>query len=175
MRLRLSALLACACALGMSLAAPVALAQEEPSNCPKPLTPEQCAYDPGDPPPPTPKPATPKPATPKPSQRPAPAPTRRPATTTRQPTTSSAPVVSSAPEATPFDLDLGPIGTPEIVVQGPVIDDDPGDDEQTLEAEQAAAGGGAFWIGLLIGLIVGGLVGRASWGLQRRRRQQIFG
>jgi hypothetical protein len=157
----------------MASAAPSS-AQEEPTNCPKPLTPEQCNYDPG-PAPTTPKPATPKPSTPKPTTRPVA--TRRPSTstTTTQPRTTSAPSsVTGAPLETPFDLDVGPIGTPEIVVQGPVIEDDSSDD-QPLEAERAAAGGGAFWIGLLIGLVIGGLVGRASWGLQRRRRQQIFG
>jgi hypothetical protein len=63
--------------------------------------------------------------------------------------------------------DTGPLGTPQILV-------DVQDDDQAIETEQTASA--SSWIfGFIVGLIVGGLVGRASWGLRRKRRQQIFG
>jgi hypothetical protein len=60
------------------------------------------------------------------------------------------------------------LSTPEIVVE------QIGDDEQALESEPAASA--SSWIfGFIVGLVVGGIIGRASWGIRRRRRQQIFG
>lgn len=59
------------------------------------------------------------------------------------------------------------LSTPEIVVE-------PLDDEQALESEPAASA--SSWIfGFIVGLVIGGIIGRASWGIRRRRRQQIFG
>jgi len=113
---------------------------------------------------PTPKP---KPATPTPQpQAPAPAPAR----TTPRPTFS---VTTSTPSPTPDVIDLDDEG-PEIIVPGPVIDDS--DDGQALEDTEPASSGGSLWVvTLFIGLIIGGLLGRASWGIQRKKRQQIFG
>jgi hypothetical protein len=82
---------------------------------------------------------------------------------------------ASTPQPTPTDIEVPedeqPLATMEIVVDGPIDDTtnfDVGDPEQTASA-------GAWIFGFLVGFLVGGLLGRASWGLRRRRRQQIFG
>ena len=102
--------------------------------------------------------AAPTPApTAAPTSRPAPAATRRPVV--RQPA-STASVEVPAAETT--DL-----STPEIVVE-------PLEQAQNDEIENAASA--SSWIfGFIVGLIIGGIIGRASWGIRRRRRQQIFG
>jgi hypothetical protein len=114
---------------------------------------------------PTPKP--PEPETPAPTV----APTQAPAPAPRLPVTTRQPV--STPDTTPFPVEVDttadPGATPEIVVTGPV------DGAQApLEVENTASA--SSWIfGFIVGFIIGGLAGRASWGLRKRRRQQIFG
>ena len=110
----------------------------------------------------TPKPAeTAKPSTPAPTVRPAPR--------------TQAPVVrtnTNTPEPTPFDLEVpqeDPLATPQIVVDGPL------DDQTNFEVAEPTAGVSSWIFGFIFGFIVGGFVGRASWGLRKRRRQQIFG
>jgi hypothetical protein len=124
----------------------------------------------------TPKPAeTPEPTekpdpTAEPTIAPAPAPTRRPATPTQGPVVRTNP---STPEPTPFDLEVpkeDALATPQIVVDGPL------DDVTNFEVDATPAAGiysGIFWF--VFGFLIGGFVGRASWGLRKRRRQQIFG
>lgn len=121
------------------------------------------------PPQPTPK------ATPKPSATPAGTPVKTAAPTshpvvTHRPTGGGTHV--STPEPTPFEVEVPttePNATPEIVVPGAI--DNPQD---TLKVQDSASA--SSWIfGFIVGLIVGGLIGRASWGLRKRRRNQIFG
>jgi hypothetical protein len=79
----------------------------------------------------------------------------------RQPATTPASTIE-VPAAETTDL-----STPEIVVE-------PIDDDQALESEPAASA--SSWIfGFIVGLVIGGIIGRASWGIRRRKRQQIFG
>ncbi len=107
---------------------------------------------------------------PDPTDTPSPtaAPTQAPPAATRRP----APVTRTTPRPTVIDNvevpTTDPLGTPEIIVEGPIADDQP------LEVEPQASA--SSWIfGFIVGLLVGGFAGRASWGLRRRRRQQIFG
>jgi hypothetical protein len=122
--------------------------------CPQPATPT--------PKPATPKPATPKPATPAPTRYVAPAPVQQPVT---QPD-------SNTPEPTAFPIEVtspSPDAATEVVVEPDQLTA-----ETPLKSEDAASA--SSWIfGFIVGLIIGGLIGRASWGLRRRRRQQIFG
>lgn len=136
---------------------------------------------------PTPEP-TPEPQpdpTPAPTQPPAPDPTPAPQrdTSPSRTTTRSTPrptaSVTETPEPTPLETP-DPAATPEILVQGPVLDDDSGDDSEQLDVAQGAAenersGGWAFF---LVGFILGGAigwVGRGIRSMRRRRRQQLFG
>jgi hypothetical protein len=122
----------------------------------------------------TPKPVdTPEPTdTPEPDETAAPvtpAPTVRPAPRTQGPVVRTNP---STPAATPFDLEVpdeDPLATPQIVVDGPL------DDQTNFEVAEPTAGVSSWIFGFIFGFIVGGFVGRASWGLRKRRRQQIFG
>jgi hypothetical protein len=117
---------------------------------------------------------------PPPPETPKPKPTPTPAAKTPTPTTAPAPRRTftprspvSTPDTTPFPVEVDttadPGSTPEIVVTGPV------DGGQTpIEVENTASA--SSWIfGFIVGFIIGGLAGRASWGLRKRRRQQIFG
>lgn len=114
------------------------------------------------------------PETPKPTVRPTaapPAPTRRPvAPTTQRPIVRTNP---TTPAPTPFDLTEvpteDPLATPQIVVDGPL------EDGTNFEVAEPAAGVSSWIFGFIFGFIIGGFVGRASWGLRKRRRQQIFG
>jgi hypothetical protein len=117
------------------------------------------------PPPPGPS-STPKPTatpvkTPTPTKAPAPAP---------QPVHHTS---VSTPAVTPFPVEVDttaqPGTTPEIVVQGPV------DGGQAPLDVQNTASASSWIFGFIVGFIIGGLAGRASWGLRKRRRQQIFG
>jgi membrane associated rhomboid family serine protease len=58
--------------------------------------------------------------------------------------------------------------TPEIIVEGPIAD-------EPLDIAEPSASASSWIFGFIVGLIIGGFIGRASWGLRRRRRQQIFG
>jgi hypothetical protein len=62
-----------------------------------------------------------------------------------------------------------PAGTPEIIVQGPIGEDKP------LDVAEPSASASSWIFGFIVGIIVGAFIGRASWGLQKRRRNQIFG
>lgn len=129
----------------------------------------------------TPRP-TPRPATPAPTAAPAtPAPTAAPASRApapvapAAPTRTANPATGNTPEPTPFDIEVpedeDALATPEIIVDGPL---DATTDFEVGDAEEAASA--STWIfGFIVGFIIGGLIGRASWGLKRRRRQQIFG
>ncbi|MEX0874312.1 MAG: hypothetical protein WD646_13280 [Actinomycetota bacterium] len=132
----------------------------KPIDNPPPLEGQNTTYCHTPKPTATPK-ATPSPApTPAPTSAPAPAATRRPVSAT-----TAAPVQQ---EVEVPAGDTGPLGTPEILVDAI----DPGD--ENFETEPSASA--SSWIfGFIVGLIVGGLAGRASWGLRRKRRQQIFG
>jgi len=126
---------------------------------------------------PTPQPGTPTPPkTPTPTAKPAtpapkPAPTHHfvPPVSNNTGSTSN---VATTPEPTPFPVDSvspGPAATTVIETQTL-----PGDTSQNLNAENSASA--SSWIfGFIVGLLIGLLVGRASWGIKRRRRQQIFG
>lgn len=114
--------------------------------------------------------ATPQPDTPAPTAAPTAAPTPPPPAATRRPT---APVTRTTPRPTVIDNvevpTTEPLGTPEIIVEGPIADDQP------LDVAEPSASASSWIFGFIVGLLVGGFAGRASWGLRRRRRQQIFG
>lgn len=114
-------------------------------------------------PPPTPTPE-PTPTPPPPTEAPPPADTPAP-----QP---QAPIRRATPAPT-----LNPIQVPEetvsVDVPGAVFDDIP---EGTLKDETEPAASATVWIfGFIVGFLIGAIVGRASWGLGRRRRRQVFG
>lgn len=115
--------------------------------------------------------AKPEPS-PDPTATPAPtaAPTPAPPAATRRP---AAPVTRTTPRPTVIDNvevpTTEPLGTPEIIVEGPIADDQP------LDVAEPSASASSWIFGFIVGLLVGGFAGRASWGLRRRRRQQIFG
>jgi hypothetical protein len=137
------------------------------ADCSNPLDPDfgDCTPPPGGSPAPTPDHTpTPKPATPKP------APTAvRTASPTQRPRTGT---TSRTPAPTAIDNvevpTVAPNATPEIIVS-------PIDEEEPLDVAEPSASASSWIFGFVVGLVVGGFVGRASWGLRRRRRQQIFG
>lgn len=115
---------------------------------------------------------TPQP-TPAPTAAPTAAPTRRP-TATRRPTTGTGTSTSTPAPTTTSSIDVEvptsePQLTPEIIVDGPVTD------EQPLDVAEPSASASSWIFGFIVGLIIGLFAGRASWGLRKRRRQQIFG
>lgn len=61
-----------------------------------------------------------------------------------------------------------PAETPEIIVDGPIAD-------EPLDVAEPSASASSWIFGFIVGLVIGAFAGRASWGLRRRRRQQIFG
>lgn len=121
----------------------------------------------------TPKPTSPPQPTlaPPPTQAPPSQPTAAPRP--RQPVRSSAPgePIVAQPSIDPAQQD--PLGTPEIVVTEPLATPE----SESIELAQDAPGGTgpAHWAFFVVGLVVGGLIGRASWGLQRKRRSNLFG
>jgi hypothetical protein len=102
-----------------------------------------------------------------------PAPTAAPTQAPQAPTTTRRPViVQSTPESAPFDVEVpeeNALKTPQIVVDGPLEGD------TNFEVAEPTASVSSWIFGFIFGFIIGGLVGRASWGLRRKRRQQIFG
>lgn len=115
---------------------------------------------------PCPEPGTPKP---EPTPEPTPVPTAAP---TQAPAPAPAPVRRSTPRPTASPIEVTPQESIEVDVPGAVFDDLP---EEALETEPSASA--TMWIfGFIVGFLIGAIVGRASWGLgRRRRRQQIFG
>lgn len=118
----------------------------------------------------------------KPDRTPKPSPTvdsgatATPAPRTASPQRTFAPAprtTANTPEPTAFDIEVpeeDALATPQILVEGPL------DDPSTFEVDAETTGSISNWIfGFVLGLIVGLFVGRASWGIKRRRRQQIFG
>lgn len=123
---------------------------------------------------PTPAP-TPQPTpAPEPTEAPPPEETPPPAA----PEATAAPAAPTTPrsvEPTPFPIEVEPSGEPEVVVPGAVFEDLE-EGSLTDDATEPAASGMQLTFVFLAGLIIGALLGRASWGLsRRRRRQQIFG
>lgn len=120
---------------------------------------------------------TPKPTQAPPTPKPTAKPTTPPATAAPRtagpgpitgPTRTSTAV--STPEPTPFDIEVPdePLATTEIIV-------DPIDDTTEFEAGEQAGSASNWIFGFIVGFFLGGVVGRMSWGIRRRRRQQIFG
>ncbi|HVL80308.1 MAG TPA: hypothetical protein VM840_01795, partial [Actinomycetota bacterium] len=48
-------------------------------------------------------------------------------------------------------------------------------EEVALAQQRTGDSSPAWWASLLVGLIIGFLAGRMSWGLKRKKKQQIFG
>ncbi|HVE92191.1 MAG TPA: hypothetical protein VNE62_07825 [Actinomycetota bacterium] len=188
MRSRLGLPLIVAALAAAALASPQLAPPVSASHC----GPVQQAKDPAGCAHQTTRPSTPRPATPAPSQpavtprttpliigRSTPAPARR--TTprpTRRPTSGStatdAPVddttVEPLPEETPA-VDLS--ATPEIVFEA---EQTPSPTPESVALQQSKSGdGGSVGVAFILGLVIGGLIGRASWGIRRRKKQQIFG
>jgi hypothetical protein len=115
----------------------------------------------------TPPPSTAPPETPEPTVTAAPEPTSAPGATRRPPVNrvrTPAPAIDSIEVPTE-----APLATPEIIVEGPI------QEEQPLDVAAPSASASSWIFGFIVGMIVGGFIGRASWGLRRKRRQQIFG
>jgi len=131
-----------------------------------------CASDPTScmPTPPPPPPPTPKP-------KPTPAPTPKPVQATPAPTHHYvAPAQDTTPtqEPTTAPVEVGtPAPTAEVTVPGPAFNTLP---SAPIDQVRNSASLTTWFFGFIAGLLVGLLVGRASWGIsRRRRRQQIFG
>jgi hypothetical protein len=148
----------------------IALSPVAHADCSNPTDPDfgDCSFPP----------TTAAPKTPKPSPQPSTTPkaTKLPAATTRPAQRTSSPVIPrTSTRETPFvigDVEVpteNPLATPEIVVDGPL------DESQNFEVAEPTAGVSSWIFGFIFGFLVGALVGRASWGIRRRRRQQIFG
>ena len=121
--------------------------------------------------PPPPPPSTPRP-TPKPTPKPTQAPTQAPAT--RRPVYVP-PVSNTTPTDAPASpLEVGtPVPTAEVTVPGPAFNTLP---SAPIDQVQNSASLTTWIFGFIAGFLIGALVGRASWGVsRRRRRQQIFG
>jgi hypothetical protein len=125
----------------------------------------------------TPAPYSPPPRTPKPTAKPTTKPVATAAPTHYVPppvsnnTGNTSSVDNSTPTDTPFPVEVSPAPAATTVIETQTL---PGDNSQTLNAQNSASA--SSWIfGFIVGLLIGLLVGRASWGIKRRRRQQIFG
>jgi hypothetical protein len=118
----------------------------------------------------TPKP-TPSRSTPEPTVAPTAAPTSARTSAPAPPVVSRTSAPRTTPAPSPFDIEV-PDENPR-----PTIIVDPLDGEADFNVEDGAmAASASSWLfGFIVGLLIGGLIGRASWGLRRRRRQQIFG
>jgi membrane associated rhomboid family serine protease len=64
---------------------------------------------------------------------------------------------------------VGPTKTPEIVIDPSVADD------ERLDVTEPSASVSSWIFGFIVGLVVGGFIGRASWNVRRRRGQRVFG
>lgn len=109
--------------------------------------------------------------TPAPTASPAPTPART-ATPTRRPTTGT---TRTTPRPTTSTAETVEVPTADPQVTPEIIVDPIGSDEQPLPIAEPSASASSWIFGFIVGLLVGGFAGRASWGLKRRRRQQIFG
>jgi hypothetical protein len=163
---------------------------------PSPVRAHHCPSNPGNPggdnwchtPPPTPRPTaapTPVPTQPPPppTAEPAPQPTRQPSRATPRPGRSTPAPGAATTDATPLPDDLGsPLPTVDPATVGPTPEivfnfDEPAptpDEDAVLGTEPAATGPGA-WAFLFVGFVLGFLIGRASWGFKRKKKQQLFG
>jgi hypothetical protein len=125
-----------------------------------------------------PSPPPPPPPTPKPTPAPTPKPTAKPVAT-QAPTRTFAPPVSQVtaaptdqPTQAPLDLST-PAATAEVTVPGPAFNTLP---SAPIDQVHNSASLTTWIFGFIAGFLIGALVGRASWGVsRRRRRQQIFG
>lgn len=195
-RLRVPLLLLATLLVALGSAAPVAATHTcdpndvawNPENCERHETPAPTAAPTAEPTPqPTPEPEpepTQEPA-PQPQPQPQPDPTAAPQrdtspnTTTTRSTPRPSPTASpdGTPEPTPLES-IDPEATPEILVQGPVLDDS--DDEERLDVAQGASEheGSGGWAFFLVGFLLGGAIGWVGRGvrtMRRRRKQQLFG
>jgi hypothetical protein len=126
----------------------------------------------------TPPPYQTPPPTPKPTPKPTARPTVKPIQTSA-PTRTFAPPVSQVtaaptdqPTQAPLDLST-PAATAEVTVPGPAFNTLP---SAPIDQVHNSASLTTWIFGFIAGFLIGALVGRASWGVsRRRRRQQIFG
>jgi len=121
---------------------------------------------------PTPPPGTPTPATPAPTTRPAP--TKTPSATHH---TVAPPVQQTVPTDQPTQAPVelaSPVPSANITVPGPAFNNLPSG--APLDTVHSSASLTTWIFGFIAGFLIGALVGRASWGVSRRRRKsQIFG
>lgn len=135
--------------------------------------PQRCAHTP--PPRPTAAPTV-APTAPPATAPPAATPRRATAAPTRRPGSGTTGTAEPTPEFfdTPVPQIIEPTISPEILVSTPLPE--PTSDAEAVEAASARSSSPANWAFLVVGLVIGGLLGRMSWGLSRRRKkQQIFG
>lgn len=132
----------------------------------------------------TPPTATPRPATPRPTQPPTQPPTQAPATPRpATPRPKPKPKPATAATAEPVDVlpaevsptPLEPSFTPEIVVEDPVPTEKPERSSNVAARRSSSATNPAGIVFFLVGLVIGGIAGRMSWGLRRRNKGKIFG
>lgn len=122
---------------------------------------------------PSPPPGTPRPAkTPTPTAKPTTAPKSTPAPSHRfVPPVSNQTTDTTTPQPTAFQVEVSPAPAATTVIETQPLS---GDSSTNLNVQDSASA--SSWIfGFIVGLLIGLLFGRASWGIKRRRRQQIFG